>query len=274
MIQKKTYTNFFIGALLISLALISSCTSRIDSEYRSAVKEGERGNFRIAVSKLEVFTKKYPDHPLTVPAAKEAARISQYEIKDFSRTIGFLKLLILKSKDQKERIQAQEQMAQIYFDNLQNYKAAINEFNRLKEISNNSVDKQRFAQMVAKSNYYLGNFPQTLNDIDEVLKNNTRVVDRFSLLLLKANTLVAIKDFKPAIAILEELRVSYPEQAKQEGIALSIAICFEEIEDFKKAIEVLEAALVEDPHNDYLLLRIKRLKERLINKPGSKGMHK
>lgn len=271
MIQK---TNFIRIGIAIIISFLCACTSRMEAEYKDALSEVEKGHFRIAVSKLEVFTKKYPDDPMAVTAAKEAARIAQYEIKDFGRTVGFLKFIILKSQDFKDRFQAQDSLASIYFENLQNYKGAINEYNRLIEISSSESDKQKYAQMVARSNYYLGNFEQTLNEIDELLKRHTQILDKFTILLLKANTYVATKDFKRAITILEQLRNEFPEKAKAESIALSIAICYEELEDFNKAINVLEEAKKTEHNSDYLELRIKRLQERLSNKPGSKGYRK
>lgn len=267
-------TNFTRTVLVLCLFILCACTSRMEAEYKDALSEVEQSHFRIAVSKLEVFTKKYPDDPMAVSAAKEAARISQYEIKDFERTVGFLKFIILKSQDFKDRFQAQDALASIYFENLQNYKGAINEYNRLIEISSSEADKQKYAQMVARSYYYLGNFAQTLNEIDELLKRHTQVLDKFAVLLLKANTYVATKEFKKAIGILDQLQLEFPEKAKAESIPLSIAICYEELEDFKKAIEVLEEAKKTDQNNDYLELRIKRLQERLSNKPGSKGYRK
>lgn len=273
LVKKYIRVKKLFFTLIISTFLFS-CTSKVEREFNEALVAKDKGLYRIAASKFEGVAKKFPDDPKALEAAREAAKITHYEIKDYKRSLELYKLIVLKSNDQKERSDAQEQIAMIYFDNEQDYPKAIDEFNRLLGNSGLLQEKVKYKLMIARSFYYTGSFNQALQEIEEMLKLNPQGDERFDMLLLKANSMVAKKEHLKAISIYETLGVINSERAKAENIPSAIAVCYEELLDFKKAAEIVEEAVKIEPNNDYLALRLKRLKERSINKPGARGMRK
>lgn len=230
--------------------------------------------FRQATSEYEHIVKLYPNEKISLQAAEEGAQISEFEIKDYKRTITFLDFLVMKSDKMEKRIQAQEKMARIFFDQIQDYKKAITEFNKLIPHLESKSDQLRVRLMMARSLYYLGEFEQSSTEVESLLKIGAEDDQKFEALLLKSNILMAKKQFTKAIEIYKELFVLNSERAKVENLHLALALCYEELTEYKKAIEVIESLQKIDPQNEYYQLRIKRLTERMENKPGAKGIYR
>jgi tetratricopeptide (TPR) repeat protein len=57
--------------------------------------------------------------------ARQASRIAHMELKDYAAAIELYRYLILHAPDPQERREAQRSIAQILFENLQDYEAAV-----------------------------------------------------------------------------------------------------------------------------------------------------
>ena len=66
----------------------------------------------------------------------------------------------------------------------------------------------------------------------------------------------------------------YPERAKADNVEMNIIVCYEEMEAFDKAIKRLEKLRSSYQDPEFIDLKISRLRERLANLPGSKGLRK
>jgi len=62
--------------------------------------------------------------------------------------------------------------------------------------------------------------------------------------------------------------------AAADNVAMNIIVCYEELEAFDKAIERLEKMRPTYRDPEFIDLKIKRLKERKANLPGSRGLRK
>ena len=260
-----TFTSFLI---------VIGCSSPEQSDYKKAQNEIAQGHFRIAMSYLDRVIKRNAPGEYPMEAAREAARISFFEIKDFSKSIEYHRFIVLNSLNDKERLQAQKEIADIYFNNLQNYKQAVIEYSKLQQMPHTDAEEAQYKMNVARAQYYQNNFFQAESEIDSLLKLKSENAVRFSALMLKANILVGKKDYVPAAEILKNLIQEFPEKSSQENVALILAVCYEENNDFKSAIRVLEEHKSFYKPAEYIELRIKRLQERMRNAPGAKGFRK
>lgn len=260
---------------LIVLALfISACSSQEEVDFYQAKKEIAQEHYRIGLNYLDRVIKRNTKNKYPLEAAREAARISFFEIKDFKKAIHYFHFIVLNSKDEKERLQAQKQIAEIYFNNLQDYKQAIIEFSKLQQMPHTDLEASQYKMNIARAQYYLNNFFQAESEIDSLLKLKNDDNIRFSASMLKGNILVAKKQFVEAAEIFKGLIEKYPEKSTEENVAMILAVCYEENFDFKSAISVLEAHQKNYSPPEYIELRIKRLKERMKNAPGAKGFRK
>ena len=86
--------------------------------------------------------------------------------------------------------------------------------------------------------------------------------------------LFAQKKYKESIAAYESLKSKYPDYFSNENLFIAASIVYEENEQYADALKYLSSneALIKD--KAYYELRIKRLKERMTNKPLFKGIRK
>jgi tetratricopeptide (TPR) repeat protein len=233
--------------------------------------ETDRGHFRIAISHLEKVITRSPNSKLGVEAAREAARISFYEIKDFPKSIQYYQQIVLNSPNAEERMNAQRQIVSIYFDQLTDYPKAVLEINKLIVMIEDPKERSEYKMRLARAYYYQNNFAQAENEVEEFLRTNSSNEQRFDMLFLKGNIELAKKDLPAAVEIFKNLLHDYPEKSLKDNVGLTLSVCFEELKDFKSAIDVLEKIRATHPMPEYIDVRIKRLKERLQNQPGAKG---
>lgn len=262
-----------LGLILISLVL-TACSSQEQADFKKAQKEIADQHYRIGLSYLDRVIKRNASKEYPLAAAREAAKISFFEIKDFNKAIQYHRFVVLHSPDEKERLESQKQIAAIYFQDLQNYQQSIIEYSKLQEMPHTDLELAQYKLNMARAQYYLNNFLQSESEIDAVLKLNCDDNIRFSAMILKGNILLAKKDFKSAADIFKALLQKYPEKAVQENVDLTLAVCYEENLEFKNAISVLEENRKKHNPPEYIELRIKRLQERLKNAPGAKGFRK
>lgn len=259
---------------LVGTLLLSSCVKQELNDYNKAREEISKGHYRIALTHLDKVIKRDATEQYVLESLREAARLSEYEIKDPAKAIQYYRQLVLKSPSKTERIKSQEQIAALYFNNLQDYPKAISEYSKLLEWSDSVEKNQNYRLSLARAYFYLNNMAQSLSDLERLLKENIPDEVRFSSLLLKGNIYLTQKNFKLAVTVLTELMEEYPEKSLKENVGLTLAVCYEENGDFKSAIRVLESYREKYQPKEYIDLRIKRLLERQKNAPGAKGFRK
>lgn len=251
-----------------------SCSPIEKKELQRGDHEVESKNFRIAINHYENVLKFSPTSKEAVLAAREAARVSHFELKNFEKAVVFYRHLVLYSENSDERIRSQKEISYIYFDNLQNYKQATTEFYKLLQMTENESEIAKYKLSIARANYYMNNFEQALSEINEISRMKAPDDVKFDMLILSGNILVAQKKFQKAAAIFIELMKIFPDKSLKENVGLTLAVCYEENQQYKEAIEILETLRATYKPQEYIELRVKKLKERMKNQPGAKGLHR
>ncbi len=272
----KTYFSGKVGMALLTSAIafstMVSCSPQSDKLYNEAYSEIENGHFRIAISLLEQSAKLEKNDKKKTKALIEAARISRFEIQDFERAIRLYREVILKSQDSKQRIGAQEAVAEINLENLQNYSQALSELLILEQLNLSSEQKEKVKLRIAQAQFLTGNAATALEYIDSALKNVTQ--ERKYFLKLKSEVLMARQRRDEALLIYEEIRKLDEKYFSDENLYIASSIAFEEKEDYAGALAYLEKYRSKIKDISYLELREKRLKEKVANKPLSRGRRK
>lgn len=250
------------------------CVSSDQREYQLGKTESEKGDFQRAISFFEKAILRAPDGNFGVMAAREAAKISFFELKDYKKALSFYTHLVLYSSDPTERIQSQKQIVSIYFDHLVDYKKAVIEINKLLQMSLSTEETIKYKISLARSYYYQNNFEQAENEVDEFLKKGFSSDQMFSMLMLKGNISLARKDLGKAVKIYREIIEKFEEKAKKENVGVTLALTYEEMNDYKNAILILEEVRKYHSVPEYIELKIKKLQERQKNQPGARGFKK
>lgn len=266
--------DFLYKALIIFCLVLSSCQYKAAHDLKTAKNLAESGDFLDALQKFDQIISRQKEDSIELEATREAARISFYETKNFEKAAKYYEKIVLISQDTQERLQAQKQVASVYFEHLSNYPKAIVEINKILPLVRDNEEKLKYKMDLARAYYYQNNFFQAEMEADEFLRISKNDDQNFQMKILKANIVLARKDTNRAATLLQEVMSNNPQKAKKENVGLTLAVAYEEMKEYKKAIEVLEDLKTTGLDTDYVKLRIKRLKERLANQPGARGMRK
>lgn len=260
-----------VALLLFNCKCSFNTATQMFEQAESSLKNKEHES---ALDLYERVIKRSEDNDLSVKAAKQGARVAQYETKEFQKALYFLKFIIINSGSQTERMDAQKRLANIYFENIADYESAIHHFNRLLEVSNLPDEKKKYRFSIAKAYFYLHQFFQAASEIELLLQEDLGREVQFEALRLKADILVSTKKKEEAVAIYKKLLETHPERARKENIALHLAVCYEELEKYDQTIELLEGLKESYPNPEFIELKIRRIKERRKILPGAKGLKK
>lgn len=252
--------------------MLVACVQRSEKLYEEAYQEIEKGHFRIATDLL-IRSSDVEENNLTkYRYLSEAARIVRFEIQDFPRALRMYRQIILEADDSSQRVSAQEAIAEIELDNMQDYQQALKELQKLEPLVSDTKKKEKIKLRIAQTLFLTGQLAQAIDEINVAQKFITNYESNF--LKLKAEVFLAQKKYKESIATYDELRLKDPQFFKDENLYIATSIAYEENEQFADALAFLNKNETQIKDKSYLELRVKRLKERLVNKPLFKGIRK
>lgn len=261
---------FLVGFIFI----LSACSPPEKKEFQRGEDSVSAKEYKSAIIHFDNSIKVAPESEWALKGAREAARVSHYLEKDFNTAIRFYRHVVLYSDISDERIKSQREIAYLFFDSLQNYPQAIIEFYKLLQMSDKDYEIATYKLAVARANYYLNQFPQSLSEIGEIVRLKITNEVLFDALLLQGNIFVAQKSFQKAIVVYNDLLKKFPEKSEKENVPLTLTVCYEENFQYKEAVAILETLKSKYQPPEYIELRIKRINERIKNQPGAKGLHR
>ena len=259
---------------LLAFTLIQACTGQSEREISMANSEAEGGRFQKAMEYFEKAIVKMSGKSSALQAAKDAARISFFELKDYKKALEYYQYLVINSPDQNDRMEAQKQIVSIYFEHLTQYEKAISEIYKLSQMLTNHSDRVHYRILLAKAYYYKNDFYQSESEVDEFLREKISKDFRYDLLLLKANIAFGKKQPDKATSILSSLVAEYPEKAAEDNLGVTLAVAYEDSQQYDKAIAELQKQKIRSKNPEAIDLRIKRLVDRRLNQPGRRGKRK
>ncbi len=261
-------------SVIFSVTILGCTVSFQEVEFRRAERQERKKNFGEALKHYSRIVKRAPESDTALEASRRASRLAFLETKNFPEAIAFYKHLVMYSKSPEERIEAQKKIAEIYFEKSDNFSQAIIEYGRLLKISHTKDENYFYRFRIVKSHFQNNNFDQSLEEVKALLEEQVSPDRQFELKLFKANIFLTTKKVDEAIALFHELMQLNPEKAVIENVGINLSVAHEEKKDFQKAIDVLESIKDTYPTQEFIDLKIKRLKERARNQPGASGLKK
>lgn len=251
---------------------ISACQSRAEKFYHLAQEKIEQRQFLDAVDLLENSAELEKNNRLWSKTNFEIARILRFEIQDYNKALQTYKELILKSEDASIRLASQEAIAEIYFENIQDYTTAVKEFLLLESLVKDSVKLEKIRLKIAQCYRYTGSFKTALEYIDVFI--NQIKEEKNAFLKLKAQIFSSLGLYDDAIKIYNQILNRDPEYFINENLYVAIAMAYEEKQDYKAAQTYLNQNRSKIKDQSYVDLRLKRLNEKIFNKPLTRGIRK
>lgn len=268
--ERKYINRVFFAATLMLLSV--ACSPRAASLYNQAYSEIDKGHYRIAADLLEKSSNLENDNVTKYKYLTEAARLVRFEMQEYERAIRMCRNIILNAEDLGQRIAAQEAITEMYLENIQDYTQALRELQILEPLLTETKKKEKIKLRIAQTLYLTGNNQQALEEINAAQKYIK--FHEVHFMKLKAEVLLAQKKYKESIAAYEELKAKSLAFFREENLFIAASIVYEENQEYNEALNYLtkNEELIKD--KAYYELRVKRLKERMMNKPLFKGRRK
>jgi len=275
MLPIQRYNSTVLSLACVFVLALSGCSiSFLGFEYKRGEKAEDKKNYTQAITHYSKVIHREPDSELALSAANRAARIAFFETKNFLEAIEFYLHVVKYSKNDVERRSAQKNIANIYFQNLNDYSKAIDEYNKLLLLRNSTEENYEIKMNLAKAHFNLNQFSDAESEVQDALKFAAEDNKKFDANSFLASVYFNTKRVEEAIKIYERLMQEYPERARAENVEMNIIVSYEEVEAFDKAIAKLEILRERYHDPEFIDLKIRRLKERKANLPGSRGLRK
>lgn len=258
--------------LLLIISFLCACTPRAENLYNNGLELLSRGKYLEAVEALEDSATLDTNKQRQYKSLSEAARVLRLEIKDYMKALSIYRKLILEAEDALVRLQAQESVTEIYFENLQDYSVALKELLVLEPLVTDPQKKEFIKLRIAQCMQLTGSHTASLEFIEAALGSSKYEQQNF--LKLKAQIFLTLKKYDDALNTNFYLLEMDPTYFKNENLFISQAMVYEEKQEYKLALEFLTKHKDQIDDKNYLELRMKRLQEQIINKPFSRGMRK
>lgn len=252
--------------------MVAACTPPSERLYDKAYKAIEKNQFRIGVDLLLRAANVEKKENLKFRDMMEAARIVRFEIQDYPRAIRIYRKIILDSLDEPTRINSQELIAEIYFENIQNYEMAAKELQVLEPLVKNEVRHEKIALRLCQAFYLTGRYEDALEEADAQLR--APKIEELSFMKIKAQILTAQKKYSDALDLYQKILDKNEIYFENENLFIAVSVVYEENEQYSEAMKYLKKYESEIKDKNYLELRYKKLQERLVNQPLFKGRRK
>lgn len=266
----KKFINWFLAGMIGCFA--ASCQSRAEKFYHLAMEKIEQRQFLDAVDLLEDSAELEKNNRLWSRTNFEVARILRFEIHDYNKALVGYRDLILKSEDVNIRLLSQEAIAEIYFENLQDYTTAVKEYLLLESLIKDPEKLEQIRLKIAQGYRYTGNSKTALEYIDVFLGSAKETKNAF--LKLKAQIFMSLSLYDEAI---KNYNLIFSRDAKyflNENLYVAMAMAHEDKHDYKTAQAYLLQHKDKIKDQAFVELRLRRLNEKLQNRPFSRGVRK
>jgi hypothetical protein len=258
--------------LFLPLFLLACESSRPENQYDSIKKDFHSNNILDGLITTEHMLKLHPQDPLSIKAAQEAESVCVKDAKTCSdREEVFLKFIIEKSNKEQDQITAQKRLCEIYYDKGL-YPQVIIEMNRLLSKMDFKDGRLEMRLKLARTNFYIKNFYQAQVELKAYLKEAATDEEKFDGYLLQADIQSADKKYTDAMQTYQYIQEHFKALYLKNQVYMNEVLLMEEQKQLDQAIGVLEELKPQVENNEFIQIKIDRLKERKALMPGASGL--
>jgi tetratricopeptide (TPR) repeat protein len=270
MFEKLKQYRWIIATALVVLALVFIFFSPRITLQRRLLVSGKHNleirNYKDAAADFERVVYYVPRSPLGLEAARLGGGVCLYELKDYPKAIFFFRHIVRHSQKPLEVRWAQQKLAEIFYEKLNDYNQSVVEYQRLLQANPSKEEAADFQLRLAKSYFYLANFDQAIAETQEYLGHGPAPAKEFEFLMLKADSLLAQKRVDEALTTYDQIEKQFGEKRDISEVKLNKSLAFEEKSDWDRAVSELESIKNTYPHPDVLDLKIQSILRRKTRK--------
>jgi tetratricopeptide (TPR) repeat protein len=256
----------FLALVVFAVILFSPKISLEQRLLKSGKAYQASGEPREAIEDYERAVHYAPESAAGLEAARRGGGICLYELKNYLKAIFFFRHIVRHGQKVVEVRWAQQRLAEIYYEKLNNYAQAVVEYERLRESELTPEEAAEYSLKLGRSYFYLANFDQAISEAKEFITKYPQSPAKFQMMLLEADSFLAMKDRVAAIEVYESIEKEFPNHEDLYQVRLNKALAFEDQKEWDSAVEELEQLKDKYPHPDIIDLKIKSILRRKARK--------
>ncbi len=260
----KEKNKVFLKVVVLVFFCFSPGCFYFISPIRKAEKALERGDCKQA---RKMFSQAVNKDRVV---AEKAARLCVS--KSIEEAVWFYDYLSKREEDKEKRLSLKEKLAGLYFENLEDYEKAVELYSFLRNQEVSSEKKQNYSFRIARSYFELRKWDMSLKEVDALTAQeeikNTKKSFRFKInkIFLKARILLMQEKYSAAEEVFRSIQRTAPDYFEKNKLFFYLSFIYESRKEFHQAIVELESF---QSTSDFLADKIKRLKTRQNNQPGT-----
>lgn len=233
----------YISIFTIILIIFTACENTSSKYFEKARTFEEKGDYTRAVLYYEQVYELFPESKEAAESLFRSARINRIYLGKARSAISYLKAIVMNYPDSEYFISAQNEIGDIYMENLKNYNQAISEYSKLIQLNPPPEILTEARLKIAKCFEESGNYEQALIELRSLLNAGTELTQTTrELVEYKLGVLLYIKkELKSSISVLDEFIKKYPESDLVPDAKFYLASAYADSGDFKKALDLLNA---------------------------------
>jgi tetratricopeptide (TPR) repeat protein len=265
----KENRGLLIGSALVVALVLVLFSPKLSLERRllSSAKTFQKNRqWQEAAEEYERAVRYAPDSSTGIEAARLGAGVCLYDLKNYDKAVFFFRHLVLHSQKNTEVRWAQQKLAEVFYEKVNNYTQSIIEYQRLLQANPSKEEAAEYRLRLGRSYYYLANFDQAISEANEFLSKNPVDPKDFDMLMLKADSYLAEKKIDEAVSIYNQIENQYSNHEELYRVKLNKSLAYEDKKDWDKAVQELEEIRNAYPHPDVIDLKIKTILKRKARK--------
>lgn len=252
-----------LGALLL-LALGHGCNANSpETKFLLAEKLLEDKKYEAAINEFRTIVDKAPRSPLGLDAQLKVAQIQHLYLGRSQEAIEAYREFLEYSKDEAKKREVEKTLADLQFQNFENYDEAIASYSKLIKENTNEKEGEELVYRLGRAFFLQAKFEDALKMFEYLRTRYPNGGYFWKSELETGNALSAMGKCQDAIKQYEKVVVGAP--ADQKVLAkFAQASCYEEQDELDKAYEIFSSIRSDYPAPSVVELKMQKIKRRKI----------
>ncbi len=231
-------------------------------EFALAERMSQEHKYEAAVATYDKVIENDPKSPLGQQSLFRAATINYLYLGNYAEAAKEYRRFTFLSQDARAVYEAEKNIGEIYFSKTEEYKKAIEQYQRLLGNYPDSQERDLFRFRIAKSYYQVLSFSEAIEQYRQLLKDFPKSALREETLYQIGNTYFTKGDYPAAHEAFEEVIIQFPSGRLKTFALFGVGNCFEEQDQLEEALRMYTKLREQYPNKEVIDLKIKRVRER------------
>lgn len=250
--------------LCLAVFLFSGCNANSpENRFLFAEKLLEDRKYDAAINEFQEIVDRAPYSELGLESQLKIAQIEHLYLGRPKEAMDAYREFLRRNKDDKKRHEVEKILADLLFQNFENYDDAIASYSKLANGSKNSVDSEEIYFRIGRALFLKSQFQEAIKSY-QALRNrfpNGNLAWRAELEI--GNSLSAMGKCPDAIKQFDKV-IQFAPKEQQVLASFGKASCLEEQDNLDGAYEILSQIRKEYPAPSVIELKLQKIKRRKI----------